>query len=528
MNQIVDFQGLSYAFPDAAEPVFRNLAWTVEQGMFSLLTGPSGSGKSTLLRTMIGLVPHFSGGRFGGRAVVAGLDVAQHGPRSLSNHVGFVFQDPEPQMIADRVDDEICFALEQHGVPRPVMRRRLEELLDVLGISDLRARSPRTLSGGEQQRVAIAAAMAMHPDLLVLDEPTSQLDPAGADTVIDVLGRMHRDLGLTIALSEHRLERLLDRVDQVVDLDRNGAIRAIGSPIEVVPQLATIVLPPVTQLARALGWASTPLTVHEMRTASEFPLLRDSLQGNEPSIPHPAVSPASIRLEQVDVHRGGRKVLDHLDFFANPGELIALMGRNGSGKTTLLRTLLGFERPEAGKVTIDQRESIAYLPQQPGSIFFHETVAEEVAWTLRQRGNREQERVEDVLDEFGILDKFHTHPRDLSGGERERAALATMLAGSPSVIVLDEPTRGMDAVHKDLLMTSLVNRQRGGATIIIATHDVELVARHATRVLLLGNGEIIADGHPREVLAGSLSFAPQINRVFGGTWLTVEDIVSAR
>ena len=521
MTSIIDISTLTYAYPDAEGPVFRDLDWQVDSGSFALLTGPSGSGKSTLLRTLNGLVPHFSGGRFGGRAVVAGFDIAKHGPRELSRHVGLVFQDPEPQMITDRVDDEICFALEQRGMSRPEMRRRLEDVLDLLGIAHLRYRSPRHLSGGEQQRVAIAAAMAMTPDILVLDEPTSQLDPAAADAVIEHTGRLHHDLGLTVVMAEHRLERLLHRVDVVTDLDDTGQIRVHGNPSRVAHDFPLPALPPVTQLARLLGWPDLPLALHEMRRMPEFDPLRASLEGKAPGIPGNAAGPVVAALEQVTVKREGRDILRNIDFPVSAGECVALVGRNGSGKTTLLRTLLGFHEAASGKVT-RAHESFAYLPQHPSRVFFQETVADEVAWTLKQRGARET--VDDVLAAFGIAHRAGAHPRDLSGGERERAALATMLAGSPPLVVLDEPTRGMDAFHKASLMEELERRRQQGAAILLATHDVELVAKHATRVAMLGEGEIIADGHAREVLGGSLSFSPQMNRLFGSTWLTVEDV----
>ena len=524
MSPIVQLHHLRFAYPGETQPVFIDLDWEIEHGSFSLLTGPSGSGKSTMLRVLNGLVPHFSGGQFGGEAIVGGRDIRRSAPGQMSDLVGFVFQDPEPQMISDRVDDEICFGLEQRGTPRPEMRRRLEDVLDVLGIAHLRERSPQTLSGGEQQRVAIAAALALRPDILILDEPTSQLDPGGAEAVIEALTRMHDDYGLTVIASEHRLERILHRVDRVRDLNLDGSTRVDAGPRRAVTQMAIEVLPPVSQLARRLEWSDVPLTVNEARRHSQFAQIKAAVSDKAPPFVHAPTGEKLVELRDIDVAHESTTVLRHIDLTLHSGEIVAVMGRNGSGKTTLLRSLLGFQKLQAGSIQRDLHMATAYLPQQPGRVFFHETVAQEIGWTLKQRDSRVTTSA--VLEEFGLLHKAESNPRDLSGGERERAAMAAVLAGDPPIIVLDEPTRGMDAWRKHELVSILRLRQQQPAIILIATHDVELVAALATRVVVLGHGEVISDGHPRDILAGSMTLSPQINRLFGSTWLTVEDVLS--
>jgi energy-coupling factor transport system ATP-binding protein len=525
MTPIVQLRDLRFAFPASSDPVFDNLQLDITAGSFVLLTGPSGSGKSTILRVLNGLIPHFSGGRFGGSAIVADRDIRTSGPRQMSEHVGFVFQDPEPQMIAGRVDDEICFGLEQRGTPRRIMRQRLEDVLDVLGIAHLRERTPQTLSGGEQQRVAIAAAMALQPDLLILDEPTSQLDPAGADSVIEAVTRMHDDLGITTVLAEHRLDRLLHRVDRVRSIDGQGGVVVDVAPEIAARHIADEALPAVTRLGKVLGWMELPLTVKQARTNPGFPSLLLRLNGKAPSVPGAGRGDDLVRVLDVSVELQRQQILSNVDLEFGEGEAVAIMGRNGSGKSTLLRTILGFQNPSRGAIQRDETLATAYLPQQPGSIFFHETVADEIAWTLQRRGSKAT--VEQVLAGFGLLDKAAVHPRDLSGGERERAAMAAVLAGDPPIVVLDEPTRGMDASRKRELARTLEARRQQGALVIVATHDVELAASLASRVIVLGNGEVIADGHPREVLAGSMSLAPQVNRLLGSTWLSVEDVRNA-
>lgn len=526
MSAIINLRDVRFAFPESPIPVFENLDWEVEEGSFFLLTGPSGSGKSTMLRVLNGLVPHFSGGQFGGRSIVAGRDTRSHGPRQMSDQVGFVFQDPEPQMITDRVDSEICFALEHRSLARPAMRRRLEDVLDVLGIAHLRHRRPQSLSGGEQQRVAIAAALALQPRLLILDEPTSQLDPAGADMVIDAIARLHDDFGLTVVASEHRLDRLLHRVDRIRDLRSFGSIRIDAPPRLAVTSMATETLPPVTQLGRRFAWDDPVLTVQEARRHRAFPVLQDGLDDSRLSSSFEGTGARALGARQLGVEFGRQMILRDVDFDAHEGEILAIMGRNGSGKTTLLRSLVGLQSISSGRVERNHDHAFAYLPQQPGSVFFHETLIDEIAWTLRQR--KSSIPVAHVLQEFGLSDKSMSNPRDLSGGERERAAMAAVLAGDPPLIVLDEPTRGMDVWRKQELIAILRRHQHRGSLILLATHDIELVAALATRVIVLGDGEIISDGHPRTVLPASMSLAPQINRLLGSSWLTVDDVCGNR
>jgi energy-coupling factor transport system ATP-binding protein len=525
MTPIVQLRDLRFAFTARTEPVFDDLQFDIAAGSFTLLIGPSGSGKSTMLRVFNGLVPHFSGGRFGGSAVVAGRDIRTSGPRQMSEHVGFVFQDPEPQMIAGRVDDEICFGLEQRGIPRHIMRQRLEDVLDALGIAHLRERSPQTLSGGEQQRVAIAAAMSLQPDLLILDEPTSQLDPAGADAVIEAVTRMHDDLGITTVIAEHRLDRLLHRVDRVRGIDGQGRVVVDDIPAIAARSISDEAMPAVTRLGKLLGWSKLPLTVKQARIDPRLVDVKARLAGNAPATPAVVRGRTLVRVQDVSVNLQRQRVLAGIDLEFGEGEAVAIMGRNGSGKSTLLRSILGFQKPSLGTIRRDEAIATAYLPQQPGSIFFHETVADEITWTLQRRDSAIS--VEQVLAEFDLSGMASVHPRDLSGGERERAAMAAVLAGNPPIIVLDEPTRGMDASRKRDLVRTLGAHRELGALVIVATHDVELVASLATRVIVLGNGDVIADGHPREVLAGSMSLAPQVNRLFGSTWLSVEDVWNA-
>ena len=535
-QSIATFHRLTYWYPDAAAPALRDLDWAIAPGELVTVTGPSGSGKSTLLRCLNGLTPHFSGGVFDGVVTVAGHDTRQYNPRALARLTGFVFQDPEAQVVASRVDDELAFGMEQLGVPPLTMRKRVEEVLDLLGIAALREREMATLSGGERQRVAVAAALALQPSLLALDEPTSQLDPWGAEEVLAALTRLNEDLGLTVVLAEHRLERVVGHSDRLVVLDPDGRIARDGPPRVVLSQIDADLLPPLLALGRRLGWQPLPLSIKEGRAAQRRDEATGRVAAPPPSDPSPPGGPPLIALQRVSAGWERRAVLREIDLEVRPGELLAVMGRNGSGKTTLLRVIAGFHRPRSGRVILDGQDTAAlhpadiaqtvgYLPQNPSSLFFAETLWDELAFTLKhQRGATLDPRV--ILAALGLAHAAGRNPRDLSGGERERAALATILVGAPRLLLLDEPTRGMDAVRKRALADLLARLRDDGVAIFLATHDVELVAAMASRVILLGDGRIVADGGPRAVLSGSLTFATAINKLYGDGFLTPSDVIA--
>lgn len=531
-NAIASLRNVSYWYPNAPGPVLSGVDWEIARGEFIALSGPSGSGKSTLLRCLNGLVPHFSGGRFAGEAIIDGKDTREFGPRGMASSVGFVFQDPEAQAVASIVEDDIAFGLEQAAIPRSLMRKRVEEALDLLGIAALRRRQIATLSGGERQRVAIASAMVMQPEMLVLDEPTSQLDPWGAEEVLSALHRLNQDLGITIVLAEHRLERVGSYADRLRVLVPNGEVFD-GTPAEALRRMPVRDLPPIARLALTLEWPEIPLTIKDARR--HVPRL--------PAEPLAAIlipsAPPIVELERVTVERSRTPVLRDVSLSVRPGELVAIMGRNGSGKTTLLRSMLGLIPVSSGRIVVAERDAAGlapeqlagiagYLPQDPARLLFAETVRDELAFTLAHRPKSvgwPARSPEELLARLDLTRLAGRHPRDISVGERERTALAAVLVAAPRLLLLDEPTRGMDGERKAALAAILEEERAGGAAIVMATHDVELVAELATRVILIAEGEVIADGRPQEVLAGSLSFSTQINKLMGGNILTVGQAV---
>jgi energy-coupling factor transporter ATP-binding protein EcfA2 len=542
---MIQFEHVSYTYPGADQPALYDVSLSLADGEFVLIAGTSGSGKSTLLRCINGLVPHFYGGHFGGRVLVAGHDTREHEPRDLAHIVGFVFQDPEAQMVVEVVEDELVFGMENLGIDPRVMSRRVEEVLDQLEIAHLRHRRVTTLSGGERQRVAIAAALAMQPQVLVLDEPTSQLDPHTAEEVLTALQKLNADLGLTIALSEHRLERVVQYADRLIVLDRQiGRAPTVvaGPPRDVL--VYSPLAPPLAQLGRALSWEPLPLTIKEGR---RFVVE----QGLDTYMRPPSISetdrrvitnsPPALRVEGLSVRLARHDILYQVSLNVAGGELVALMGRNGSGKTTLLRAIMGLVTPERGRIWAGEQEItalpteqraryIGYVPQDPRALLFEETVANELRWTLAhlRSGEHADERVKQTLELLRIAHLVQAHPRDLSGGEQQRVALAAILVADPVVLLLDEPTRGLDYQAKAALIDLLGKLQQAGRAIILVTHDVELVAASADRIVLLGDGEVVVEGAPVELLNDSLIFSSQIGKLFRHQrWLTVEDALTA-
>jgi energy-coupling factor transport system ATP-binding protein len=515
------YEGVGFTYPHARARAIDDVDVTIDEGVFALVLGPTGAGKSTLLRAANGLVPHFTGGSFTGRVEVGGRDTRTHPPRRLADVVAFVPQDPSASFVLDRVDDELAYGMENLGVDPAHMRRRVEEVLDLLDIADLRNRSVRSISGGEAQRVAIAAALAAGPRIVVLDEPTSALDPQGAEHVLAALQRLVHEHGMTVVLAEHRLDRVAGWVDLALAC-AGGRVTA-GPPDAVIGRFAAG--PPVARLGRLLGWDPVPLTVREARRAAT------GVAPVRPAEDEPGLGGDVIaRVRGVGASYGPTPALTGLDLIVHQGEIVALMGRNGAGKSTLLRVLAGVHEPTAGDVSIGGRRprpgvDAALCPQDPGSLLFADTAEHEIGATLAARGAAAG--ATPWLEHLGIAHVTGRHPRDVSEGERLLIAVAAIAATEAPLLLLDEPTRGLDAETKDRLVRFLRATAAAGGSIVVATHDVELAAAVATRVVMLAAGEIVADGHPAAVLGDSHVFAPQMTRVFGAGWLTPEQVVGA-
>lgn len=516
MTPMVSFEALTYRYPGAGTPALRDVTLEIEPGELVLLAGVSGSGKSTLLRTACGLVPHVHGGEVSGRAEVAGMDVREHGPGELAASVGTLLQDPETQIVMGTVRAEIAFPLENRGEPPAAVARGVEEAALALGVAALLDRPTHELSGGELQRIALAAALAGRPALAVLDEPTSQLDPVAGDELLSLLRRLNEQWDTAILLADHRLDRALPAADRVLALD-GGAIAFDGPPdafLAWAAGAAAELLPPAAQLFAEAGLRPLPVGVKPARAGLRAHGL---LEPADAVAEHPAPgarrsgrrrgeTPA-LRLRGVwQEFSGGAAALRAVDLVVAPGERVALMGRNGAGKSTLLRVARGLLAPTRGRVEL--AGSMALLLQHPGDYFLRDRIGDDAP--------------PEVLEAADLADRADRHPRDLSGGERQRLALALVAAGAgpgdppPAVVGLDEPTRGMDHARRDALAAELRALAARGAAAIVATHDAELAAAFATRVVLLGDGTVAADGAPAEVLAGGWYFSTETARILGG------------
>ncbi|MGW6512979.1 ABC transporter ATP-binding protein [Streptomyces niveus] len=560
---MIRFEQVSVTYADAPAPALQAVDLTVPEGELVLLVGPSGVGKSTLLGTVSGLVPHFTGGRLRGRVTVDGRDTRTHKPRELADVVGTVGQDPLAHFVTDTVEDELAYGMESLGLAPDVMRRRVEETLDLLGLAELRDRPIATLSGGQQQRVAIGSVLTPHPKVLVLDEPTSALDPAAAEEVLAVLQRLVHDLGTTVLLAEHRLERVVHYADQVVLIPGPGEAPVIGAPERIMAR--SPVHPPVVALGRLAGWDPLPLSVRDARRragalraqlantvpplASEptpAPVLPTARPGTPRTAlgrllhrrPRPTPATDVTAVTHLSVLRGRVEALRGIDLTVTPGETVALMGRNGAGKSTLLATLVGLVEPSSGSVTVGGRtphrthpreliRQVGLVPQEPRDLLYADTVAAECAAADTDAG-APPGSCRALVDELLPHVPGATHPRDLSEGQRLALALAIVLTGRPPLLLLDEPTRGLDYAAKARLVDVLRALAAEGHAIVLATHDVELAAELARRVVILADGEIVADGPTPQVVVSSPAFAPQVAKILAPQeWLTVSQVARA-
>ncbi len=500
-------RGFGYTYPGALRPALDRIDLTLEPGSFTVVAGESGSGKSTLLRAACGLVPHFHGGDVRGELSVGGLDVREHGPGDLAAICGTVLQDPESQVVMSGVRAELSLPLEHRGAAPATVARAVEEAALVLGIANLLDRQAATLSGGELQRVALAAALVHRPALLVLDEPTSQLDPVAGEELVWLLRRLNEEWGTAVLLAEHRLERCLPAADRVVAIAGGRIVcdEAPGAFLDWAARERPALATPGARLFSLAGLSPLPASVKDaragLRTAGLLP---------------PAEQPGDERRPRRGRHRGpvaasasgvwhelrdGPAILAGLDLRLEPGERVALMGRNGAGKSTLLKHLKGLMKPTRGR--IERAGEVALLMQNPGDYLVHDRVGDEAG--------------AEAIARAGLAGREDAHPRDLSGGERQRLALELVLETRELALVcLDEPTRGMDPARKLALAGRLRALANDGVAVLVATHDTEFASELADRVVLMGQGDVIADGPAREVLCGGWHFATEVARVLGG------------
>jgi energy-coupling factor transport system ATP-binding protein len=536
---MIRFEHVTITYDGSPAPTLSDVDLVVPEGELCLVAGRTGSGKSTLLGAINGLVPHFTGGRLAGRVTVDGLDTAHHPPRNLASVVGVVGQDPLAGFVTDTVEEELAYGMEQQAVPPEVMRRRVEETLDLLGIAELRGRSLRSLSGGQQQRVAIGSVLTAHPKVLVLDEPTSALDPTAAEEVLAAITRLVHDLGTTVVVAEHRMERVLQYADRMVLVDGG---RVVDGPPALVIATSPIA-PPVVELGRLAGWLPLPLSVRDARRVAgplraALPPRTRALTTADRALDLDTARQPNLTARGVSVRYGELVAVREVDLELGAGEVVALMGRNGSGKSSLLWALQGSGRRSAGSVEVvgrstrglaarEARRLVGLVPQTASDLLYLESVTDECrqadeeagvtagsCWTLLQRLTSDIEPTR--------------HPRDLSEGQRLALVLAVQLLAAPPVVLLDEPTRGLDYAAKAALAEILDVLCAEGKAVMVSTHDVEFVATVADRVVVMAEGEVVTDGPSVEVLAASPAFAPQVAKILAPQpYLTVAEVEAA-
>lgn len=550
---MIVFQHVSLTYAGATTPTLRDIDLTIAEGELCLVVGRTGAGKSTLLGSVNGLVPHFTGGTLAGRVVVDGRDTSRNRPRELADVVGVVGQDPLAGFVTDTVEQELAYGMEQLAVPADVMRKRVEETLDLLGLAELRSRALHELSGGQQQRVAIGAVLTAHPRVLVLDEPTSALDPTAAEEVLAAITRLVHDLGVTVLLAEHRLERVVQYADSVLHLRGDGTAE-YGLPAAVFGAMPAVrvVQPPIVELGRLAGWTPLPLSVRDGRRA--VGPLRAELAGRPiPPVRAPATSDTSggvrppkrpsarplLRARGVVVRYGDVAAVRGVDLSLAAGEVTALMGRNGSGKSSLLWALQGSGPRQSGAVEVEgadpqtlsaarARRLVGLVPQTASDLLYLDTVRAELAQADAESAGATSAPARELLAHLapGIDDE--SHPRDLSEGQRLALVLAIQLRAAPAVMLLDEPTRGLDYSSKRALTGIVDGLAADGRAVLISTHDVEFVAATADRVLVMAEGEIVADGPTADVVASSPAFAPQVSKILSPLpYLTVDQVREA-
>ncbi|WP_066308531.1 ABC transporter ATP-binding protein [Bacillus sp. FJAT-29814] len=523
---LIELTDVTFTYPDSLQPAITNLSLKIENGQFVVLFGASGSGKSTLLKLLKNEIrPH---GTLTGNIVINGNSIKDSS--GLSQEIGFVFQDPENQIVADDVLHELVFGLENIGLSTNEMRNRVAEMVHFFGAEELLRRKSHELSGGKKQQINLASALLMQPNILLLDEPTSQLDPVSTRELLDMLKRLNEEFGMTIVLAEHRLEEVLTLADTIIMMEK-GEVQIAGSPRQVLPRIWNTenraYVPSIPALFMySKGQGLLPMTVKEGRNWVE-----DTKQPFFPEDKAETDPPAKKVMEAKDLafryEKKRELVLDELDFALNEGEFYALLGGNGSGKSTFLKAMAGLIKTEQGKIWLDTKplksykndelpKRIGYLPQNPKLFFLQDTVEKEIRIAMTRWELTDWQEIEALLDELGIFHLKGSHPYDLSGGELQKAALACLLLRKPKVLMLDEPTKGLDPISKKNLANILHSLKSKGVSILMSTHDVEFAAQYATKCGMMFQGKISSEDKPEKFFNGNFFYTTMMQRIFRG------------
>lgn len=538
---IVEIKDLTYYYPDTVKPALNKINLSINEGEYVLVMGGSGSGKSSLVKTIAGLIPEFYGGKIAGSLAIAGINSKKLDKKSFVQKVGIVFQDPESQLVMTNVEQELAFGLENLGLSTDLIRRRIMEVSGALSISSYQQSCHAELSGGLKQKVALASILAMQPDILILDEPTSQLDPVAGEEILTMIRRLNEENGITVILIEQRLERCFHLADRFLVMDK-GKLVFNHTNSESIARWAgeknSPFIPPLARLFAQTGFSRIPMTIKEGRSLINKVTGTQNSKNKQgkPALNNVEVKKAceqSISKQTPLViaegvwflYENGSEALKNINLLVNPGEILVLMGENAAGKTTLLKNLNGLLKPARGKICIANRDiknmqveelagTVGYLSQNPNDYLFLDTVRAELEFTQKNLDINDPDKSEELLKRLDLLKYAEDNPRDLSSGERQRVALASILVSDPQLLLLDEPTRGLDYSLKAELGRILLELKEKGKAIILVTHDIEFAAEIASKVVLMSQGSIIGSGNKYEMLTRSTFYSPQISKLF--------------
>ena len=553
MSLAVSIEDLTFTYQGDERPALQNIQGQIEDGTFIVVMGHGGAGKSTLCCGLNALVPKFFRGQYQGRVLVKGQEVARHRVADMSRLVGLVLQDFEAQLFSTNVELEMAFGPENHCLPRPEIGRRIHSYLTFVGLEKLRHREPATLSGGQKQRLAIGSVLALEPKVLVMDEPTTDLDPLGRDEVLSVAKGL-REEGRMLLIVDHEPETAVT-ADQVW-LMRDGQVISQGPPSEILLNTAAIEscgikTLPILELFQSMNWRGNPLTVETaIELIQKNRLARRRERKFKPASSHDAHGFPILKAEELRYIYPTYHVeaLRGIDLSIREGEFIAILGQNGSGKTTLAKHFNGLLKPISGRMLVQNKPTteyshrelarwVGYVFQNPDHQIFARTVAEEVGFGLKMQGETPktiEKRVAEALEVVGLQGYEQKVPFALTKGERQRVAVASVLAAQPQVIILDEPTTGLDYRHQRNTMEMLKRLNQYGHTIIIITHSMWVAAEYASRTIVMMDGRILSDGPTRWVFADETRlieaslFPPSLVKLsnwLGTEALTVEQMV---
>lgn len=513
--EMIQLNNVTFTYPNSDKPALKNVSLKVSKGQFVVLCGPSGCGKSTLLRLLKKEIkPH---GEFSGEIFVS----------ANGSDVGFVFQDPENQIVAEDFLHEMVFGLENLGLPTNEMRSRVAEMVGFFGAETLLIRKTHELSGGKKQQMNLASVLLMQPDILLLDEPTAQLDPVSSRELLDMLVRLNEEFGMTIIMAEHRLEEAFTLADQIVMME-DGEIIQQGEPKEVIEAVwntpRKVYVPTVPSFfLSVLPYEELPLTVKTGRQHAT------KLEFSPKAITESSIGDEIMKVKDIyyRYNRDTEMVLNEMSFTLHKGETYALLGGNGAGKSTFLKLMCGVWKPIKGKINLHDQplksyrkkelsKRMGYLPQNPKLFFIEDSVQKEIEMTMELWDVKDRQFVSKIVDDLEIGHLLESHPYDLSGGELQKAALACILLRKPEILLLDEPTKGLDPISKGKLANILEQLRQEGTAILLSTHDVEFAAQYATRCGMIFQGKITAEAVPSDFFQGNFFYTTMIQRLLRG------------